>query len=250
MLWSGARRSAELRSPSPLPRLRTAPARPPLRVRSPFAPLRVSARGSRYAASAPLPASLRSRRLPLRSRRRALRSVSSACPCVSRGPRPCVRAASPPSRCAQWLRGSAPAVGCPLAPRRPSETVHPYKISGKANPRPREGEGERERGKSEQRGEREPPRERTYSPSPTPTPGLFGLPPPTPGGGFELLQALPFHTFIVCPCPSADAFLPLLGLPSAPSQAALWLGADARPHKGSPATQYQAAPLNAIVKDT
>ena len=136
MLWSGARRSAELRSPSPLPRLRTASARPPLRVRSPFAPLHVSARGSRYAASAPLPASLRSRRLPLRSRRRALRSVSSACPCVSRGPRPCVRAASPPSRCAQWLRGSAPAVGCPLAPRRPCETVHPYKIRGQANPHP------------------------------------------------------------------------------------------------------------------
>ena len=131
MLWSGARRSAELRSPSPLPRLRSASARPPLRVRSPFAPLRVSARGSRFAASAPLPASLRSWRLPLRSRRRALRSVSSACPCVSRGPRPCVRAASPPSRYARWLRGSAPAVGCPLAPRRPSETnlqpePHPY----------------------------------------------------------------------------------------------------------------------------
>ena len=25
------------------------------------------------------------------------------------------------------------------------------------------------------------------------------LPPPTPGGGLKLLQALPFHTFIVCP---------------------------------------------------
>ena len=183
MLWSGARRSAELRSPSPLPRLRTASALPPLRVRSPFAPLHVSARGSRYAASAPLPASLRSRRLPLRSRRRALCSVSSACPCVSRGPRPCVRAASPPSRCAQWLRGSAPAVGCPLAPRRPSEPVHPNKIRGQANPSITRGRGTG-RGTSERRGEGEPPRERTCSPGPTPTPGLFGLPPPTPGGGF------------------------------------------------------------------
>ena len=195
MLCSGARRSAELRSPSPLPRLHVAPARPPLRVRSPFAPLRVSARGSRFAASAPHPASLRSRRLPLRSRRRALRSVSSACPCVSRGPRPCVRAASPPSRYARWLRGSAPAVGCPLAPRRPCETVQPYKIRGQANPRPREREGNR-REEQASEGEKMSRHEKEITARAPPLPPAFSACPlPLPEGALITSSATIPHIY-------------------------------------------------------
>ena len=58
-------------------------------------------------------------------------------------------------------------------------------------------------------------------PIPTPTPGLFGLPPPTPGGGFELLQALPFHTFIVCPPPSHGRFSFAFARPTVCPQAKL-----------------------------
>ena len=38
---------------------------------------------------------------------------------------------------------------------------------------------------------------KTYSPCPTPSPGLFGLPPPTPGGGFDYLKH--YHsTHLLC----------------------------------------------------
>ena len=238
MLCSSARRSAELRSPFPLPRLRSAPARPPLRVRSPFAPLRVSARGSRFAASAPHPASLRSRRLPLRSRRRALRSVSSACPCVSRGPRPCVRAAFPPSRCAQWLRGSAPAVGCPLAPRRSCETVHPYKIRGQANPRPREGEGNRSEERASE-GERESRLEKELTARAPPLPPAYSACPlPLPEGALNYFKPyLSTHLLCVRPPSTADFFF-AFARPTVCPQAKLRCGlqAGARPSKGYRAT--------------
>jgi len=79
----------------------------------------------------------------------------------------------------------------PAAPLRQDPNPHPY-------PRPiRPAPSHSRRGLAHRR---------TYSPSPTPTPGLFGLPPPTPGGGLhteELTARAPPlpPAYSACPLP-------------------------------------------------
>ena len=104
--------------------------------------------------------------------------------------------------------------------------------------------------RAKERGRAASKKELTARAPPLP-PAYSACPLPLPEGALNYFK--PYHSaHLLCvrPPPTADFLLPLLGLPSTPSQAALWLGAAARPHKGSPATQSQAAPLNAIVKDT
>ncbi|HKM08729.1 MAG TPA: hypothetical protein VJ869_17360, partial [Sphaerochaeta sp.] len=63
----------------------------------------------------------------------------------------------------------------------------------------------------------------TYSPSPTPTPGLFGLPPPTPGGGFNYFKRN-LSTHLLCvraPPRSSFCLCSAYRLPA--SRATLWL---------------------------
>ena len=71
--------------------------------------------------------------------------------------------------------------------------------------------------------------QRTYSPSPTPTPGLFGLPPPTPGGGFDYF--VHYHsTHLLCVCaPPRSSFCLCSAYRLPASRATLWLAGSRTP---------------------